>query len=196
MTAKSPSRAAVGRSRWTSRSHSMRQILPEIGFIILAAYLWYEAGEFRDVRGDALGPDFWPQLLTVLLGLTACVRLVRKLFLLRRANQQADDALSAKDEDSDDEPISRRKAGIVIALAIGYVPSVIYLGYPLATLLFMVVFLWLSGKCNWLAIISVSTIGTFVFTYTFQEIVFVALPTGVGVFDSFTVWLYRLLGIY
>lgn len=174
----------------------MRQILPEIGFIILAAYLWYRTGEFREVRGDALGPDFWPQLLTVLLGLTACVRLVRNLFLLRRANQRADDALPAEDEDSDDEPISRRKASIVIALAIGYVPSVIYLGYPLATTLFLVVFLWLAGKRNWLAIIPVSIIGAFVFTYTFQEIVFVALPTGVGVFDAVTVWFYRLVGIY
>jgi hypothetical protein len=30
----------------------------------------------------------------------------------------------------------------------------------------------------------------------FQKIVFVSLPTGVGVFDSVTVWVYRLVGIY
>ena len=32
--------------------------------------------------------------------------------------------------------------------------------------------------------------------YVFVKIVYIALPTGVGVFDTVTVFLYRVFGIY
>lgn len=180
-------------------------VLPEIVLIVIAAYLWYRTGQFRQVPPGDLGPDFWPQLLTILLGVTAGVRAVHKVLVLRRAARAsaagnaapADDAAAGPGVDEgDEEPIFRGKAAIVMALAVGYVVGVIYLGYPLATAVFLGAFLWLSGKRNWLLVTAVSVVGALVFTYTFQKIVFVALPTGVGIFDAFTVWLYQLVGIY
>jgi putative tricarboxylic transport membrane protein len=196
--------ALSGQSQQTAWWSGLRQILPETTFIVMAAYLWHLAGDFRDVRGDELGPDFWPRLLTILLALTAGVRLVRKVLALRRvaaANTSAqpgfpEAGMPLEVDDGDSEPISRSKAATGIALAIAYVVGVIYLGYLLATVLFLLVFLWLAGKRNWRTIVPVSVIGAFVFTYMFQKIVFVSLPTGVGVFDSVTVWVYRLVGIY
>jgi putative tricarboxylic transport membrane protein len=195
--------ALSGQSQQAGRWSGLRQILPETTLIVMAAYLWHLAGNFRDVRGDELGPDFWPQLLTILLALTAGVRLVRKVLALRRvtASTGAQSGLPEAGmppdvDDGDNEPISRGKAATGIALAIAYIVGVIYLGYLLATLLFLLVFLWLAGKRNWRTIVPVSVIGAFAFTYMFQKIVFVSLPTGVGVFDSVTVWVYRLVGIY
>lgn len=179
----------------------LRQILPEILLIALAAYLWYRTGVFRQVPAGDLGPDFWPQILTALIALTAFVRLVHKVLLLRRANRSAqapvgDQNVGEPAGEEDEEPIFRDKAAIVMALSVGYVLGVIYFGYPLATAIFLAAFLWLAGKRNLLTVLAVSLVGAFVFAYTFQKIVFVALPTGVGIFDAFTVWLYRLTGIY
>ncbi len=206
---KGTARASLGPTQWVDRWQGLLQVLPEIAFIVLAAYLWYRTGEFREVGGNDLGPDFWPQLLATLLGVTAGVRLVRKVITLRRDRRSTagsnptqapagnpDAGVGIEVDEGDDEPISRGKAATAIALAIGYVLGVIYLGYPLAAAIFLLVFLWLAGQRNWLVIVPVSVGGAFVFTYMFQKIVFVALPTGVGFFDALTVWLYRLVGIY
>lgn len=196
------SRDASTRVGWLQ---GLRQLLPEIALAVIAAYLWYRTGEFRQVPAGELGPDFWPQLLTALLGLTACIRGALKVIALRRAAHAAadpvptdggDSAESRGGDEGDDEPIFRGKAAIVMALSVGYVLGVIYLGYPLGSAIFLAVFLWLAGKRNWLVVVPVSVIGALLFAYVFQKIVFVALPTGVGIFDAFTVWLYQLLGIY
>lgn len=179
-----------------------QHILPEIVLIVVAAYLWYRTGEFRQVPPGELGPDFWPQLLTLLIAVTAGVRAVYKVLALRRAAAAGDpapaaDAAAAPGVDEGDaEPIFRDKAAIAMALAVGYVLGVIYLGYPLATAVFLAAFLRLSGKRNWLLVAPVSIGGALLFSYVFQKIVFVALPTGVGIFDTFTVWLYQVVGIY
>lgn len=184
----------------------LRELVPEIPLVLLSVYLWYVADGFRQVGPNDLGPDFWPKLLIALLGLTACVRLAQKIHAMIRL-RQADSATDSAPPQSlmqepgsveagSDEPVDRGKAALVIALAVGYVLGVIYLGYPLATVLFLACFMWLSGKRNWLINIPLSVIGAMVFAYVFQKLVFVDLPTGVGIFDTFTVWLYHLVGIY
>lgn len=174
----------------------LSHVLPELIVIAVSCFLWYRATGFRQVRGDALGPDFWPQMLCLLMGGTALCRLLWNLYRFRRLHRGELNAFAADDEDADDEPISRQRALTVIVLVIAYVPVVIYLGYPLGTTAFLLVFLWLAGKRNLLITVPVSVIGAFIFTYTFQQIVYVALPTGVGVFDTLTVWFYQLIGIY
>lgn len=174
----------------------LNYVLPELIVIAVSCFLWYRATGFRQVRGDALGPDFWPQMLCLLMGGTALCRLLWNMYRFRRLHRGEMNAFAADDDDADDEPISRRRAVTVIALVIAYVPAVIYLGYPIGTTAFLLVFLWLAGKRNVLITAPVSAIGAFIFTYTFQEIVYVALPTGVGVFDTLTAWFYQLIGIY
>jgi putative tricarboxylic transport membrane protein len=44
--------------------------------------------------------------------------------------------------------------------------------------------------------VPVAAVVAVVFTYVFVKVVYMSLPTGVGVFDSLTVALYELLGIY
>jgi hypothetical protein len=41
----------------------------------------------------------------------------------------------------------------------------------------------------------VAVVGGLVMTYVFVGVVYVSVPTGVGVFDTLTVAVYRLLGI-
>jgi hypothetical protein len=45
-------------------------------------------------------------------------------------------------------------------------------------------------------VVSVAVIGTVALLYTFVKLTTLPLDRGIGVFDSLTVSLYRLLGIY
>lgn len=192
--------------QWAGWLRRLRVLVPEIAFILLSAYLWYVADGFRQVGPNDLGPDFWPKLLIALLGATACVRLAQKIHAMIRRRQADSSPGSAPPqalmqepgsvEEGNDEPVDPGKAALVIVLAVGYVLGVIYLGYPLATAIFLACFMWFAGKRNWLINVPLSIIGAMGFAYVFQKLVFVDLPTGVSIFDKFTVWLYHLVGIY
>lgn len=194
------------RAQWVARVQGLREFLPDIVFLILSAYLWYEASQFREVQPGELGPDFWPQLLIALIAVTACFRIVQKVLVIirRRRNERpatpaptlVQDPDSIEEAVQEEDPIFLNKVAVVVALSIGYALGVVYLGYPLASALFLAIFLQLAGKRNWLINALVGVVGAFIFSYTFQKIVFISLPTGVGIFDTFTVWLYRLVGIY
>ena len=77
-----------------------------------------------------------------------------------------------------------------------YIVATMYLGWPIATFLFVVAFLWVAGKRNLAVTVPVAAALAVAFTFIFVKAVYMALPTGVGVFDSLTVATYELLGIY
>jgi putative tricarboxylic transport membrane protein len=85
---------------------------------------------------------------------------------------------------------------VAVVGAVVYVVLTVYLGWPLATFLFAVGFLWVAGKRNLAVTVPVGAAVTMAFTFVFVKVVYMALPTGIGIFDSFTVATYKLLGIY
>jgi hypothetical protein len=64
----------------------------------------------------------------------------------------------------------------------------------IATMVFLAAFIWLGGQHTWVGPL-VAVVGGLVLTYVFVGVVYVSVPTGVGVFDTVTVAVYRLLGI-
>ena len=62
------------------------------------------------------------------------------------------------------------------------------------TAVFLTVFIWIGGQRKWYVPL-VGIGGALVATVVFVGVVYVALPTGVGVFDAVTVAIYGLLGI-
>jgi hypothetical protein len=79
-------------------------------------------------------------------------------------------------------------------LAFGYVVGTMFLGYMFATMAFLGAFIWAGGQRRWVAPV-VAVAGGLVMTYVFVGVVYVSVPTGVGLFDTVTVAVYRLLGI-
>jgi hypothetical protein len=69
-----------------------------------------------------------------------------------------------------------------------------FIGYLFATIAFLAAFAWFGGQRRWYTAV-VAVAGGFVMTYIFVGVVYVSVPTGVGVFDTVTVAIYRLLGI-
>lgn len=162
-----------------------RSLAGEIVVVIVCVVFWLETSEFEQPDAGGLGPTFVPRLLIILLVICVMVRICQTFWSRPADEQHADD----------DYPISKRHLVQGIALSVGYVLAVMYVGYPLATFLLVLSFIWTASKFTWTAAVLAFGVAL-ALPYLFVRVVFIDLPRGVGVFDEFTIWLYGLLGIY
>ena len=179
--------------RQSSPASLARELLPEIGILLAAAYLFYVAGNFEyQERPGQLGPQFWPRMAAVGLGAAVLVRIVQTI---RDRNRPIVRVTSEFDEYQQTEAeLHWPSLWLAIGLVVGYVTSTMFLGYMISTALFLGLFIWLGGQRRWYVTL-VAVVGGLVFSYMFVGVVYVSLPTGVGIFDTITVEVYRLLGI-
>jgi putative tricarboxylic transport membrane protein len=170
-----------------------RALVPELALLAAVVYLFVEAGDFtaRQQPGQ-LGPAFWPRLAAIGLAVALLVRVVQTVREHRRPVVRK----VSEFDDVGGEPatVHWRSAAIAMGLAAGYVLATMFLGYMLATIVFLAAFIWCGGQRTWYAPL-VAVAGGLVMTYVFVGVVYVSVPTGVGVFDTVTVAVYRLLGI-
>jgi putative tricarboxylic transport membrane protein len=148
---------------------------------------------------NRLGPDIWPQAILILLMITCAIGIARNFVgRERRAGElaQAGSALPGDMPGEDAEVPSRY--GLValgFALFLAYPVALEYLGFLVATVLLMALFMRVGQWRNPLAITATSVIGTLVLFYVFRGIVYVSLPLGVGPFHAWSVWAAHILGM-
>ncbi len=183
----------------TQRSGSpWRKVLPELAAVGLCVVLWSRTLDFKSSIGGP-GPAVYPRVLIGLFALAMVVRMLQQLRENRRAEAVGPvehEALPEEGVEFDETLIDGRKVWVAIGFSILYVFSTLFLGWPIATLVFSLVFLLLAGKRNPLFIVPTALVFAFGFTYVFVKVVYISLPTGAGVFDLVTVRLYELMGIY
>ncbi len=163
-------------------------LLPEVMLLAAAVYLFVVALGFKQVGpSDQIGPGFWPQVLCVGIGVGALVRLGQKL--RSHESRVIGDVVSEAGE------LRMPRVALGIALVVGYVVGMLFLGYILATALFLIAFIYLGGQRKWY-VVPLGIASSLLFAYVFLKVVYIALPSGVGIFDQLTVLLYELLGVY
>ena len=170
-----------------------RELLPEIGILLFALYLFYLAGTFEYQQEEGqLGPGFWPRMTA--LGLIGSV-LVRIVQTIRERDRPIVHVVGEFEEYAEEDyPLSWPRFGIAVVLAVGYVISTMFLGYLFSTAIFLFLFIWIGGeRKRYVPLVAVG--GALVFTYLFVGVVYVSLPSGVGIFDTLTIAIYNLLGI-
>jgi len=176
-----PSRGAPPRS-------ALLGLVPELVLAVVAACLFVLARNFQyEPQPDQLGPGFWPQLLCAGIFVCALARVAQKL--------RARPVPAATKKDGEEDHFRWRRLALALALVVGYVLGTVYLGYILATTLFFVSFVWLGGQRRWY----VAPLGlaiSLAFAFVFLKIVYVSLPSGVGIFDQLSVLIYQLIGVY
>lgn len=160
-----------------------------LGAVVLFAVA--DRSDFVQREGE-LGPEFWPKVVCVGLFLSALARAAQKV---RAGPRPGPGSTSAPNVSDQEPPVELRPLVIVLALAVGYVIGTIMLGYLIATGAFLLAFSWLGGKRHW-HVIPVAVITPVILSYVFLKLVYISLPTGVGIFDDFTVAVYERLGIF
>ena len=179
--------------RQTSPGALARELIPEIAILLAAIYLFYIAGNFEyEKREGQLGPQFWPRMAAVGLAVAVLARIVQTIRDRNRPIVRVEGEFDEYEES--DAEIHWGSFALAIGLFVGYVIATMFLGYMFATALFLGLFIWLGGERKWYVTL-IAAGGGLALSYVFVGVVYVSLPTGVGIFDTITVEIYKLLGI-
>lgn len=174
------------------------RLLPELGVLGCCLVLYSQtSGLTTTVSGP--GPAFFPRLLIGLLAVAMLVRIGQVVREVRR--ERAGSATWTANElekgvDVGDPPPSMPRVWLAIGLSVGYVGATIYLGWVIATFAFLVVFLYLAGKRKLWLTVPLGAGLSIGMAYLFVKVVYISLPTGIGVFDQFTIKLLQALGAF
>lgn len=192
------SRGSGEKPGWRSALRRWAVLLPPLVGIALCVPLWLATREWQTTVGGP-GPTFYPRLLIGLFVLAMVIRFVQDMRVVRRGVVETDEdeeAIPEEGAELDVSLISGRHVAIIIAISAGYVVGTIYLGWILATFLMVVVFLVLAGKRNLLLVVPIALGLALGFAYVFVKVVYLSLPTGVGLFDDISVLIFELMGAY
>jgi putative tricarboxylic transport membrane protein len=179
---------AIKKERRPVSRSLLLSVLPEVVLLAATMYLFVVALGFKQVgHSDQIGPGFWPQMLCLGIGIGALVRLGQKL--------RSPESRVVGDAASEAGELRMPRVALGVALVVGYVVGMLFLGYILATALFLIAFIYLGGQRKWY-VVPLGIASSLLFAYVFLKVVYIALPSGVGIFDQLTVLLYELLGVY
>lgn len=169
-------------------------LIASIGFYILAGNFEYTAKPGR------LGPEFWPKMLITALIVLAVLEIGIALF--KGDSKEQEEAVAVVDEESQEEnPQDETKTRypallfIGIAMTVGYVLLVEYLGFALTTFLYLAGFMYVGRYRRKVVILASSLLGSVFLVMVFVKLVYVSLPIGTPPFDNITYLIYTLLGV-
>jgi putative tricarboxylic transport membrane protein len=161
-----------------------------------AAYLFHDTSRFAGLgRPGQLGPDFWPRAVLVLLLIVCAIQIGRRL-LASPASGEAAVAPGAHVRADDEGERDWRLLAGGIGLTILYVPGIAYLGFFLATAIFLAAFMWVGRFRRPKIVAAASVLGSLTFVFVFMKVVYVSLPLGVGPFRTLSAWIMAALGIH
>ena len=154
----------------------------------LAVLLTLNTGDTRLViDASGYGPLSWPRVMlwgTIIAGL-----LWGLSRFLDRSESPDGQAGSATRHDN-----PGLVAGVVVVVLYGV--AMIYIGFAIATFVFLVTWFVIGGMRSAWKILANSAFGTGVLLYLFLKVAYLPLPRGIGIMDTVTVSIYRFLGIY
>jgi putative tricarboxylic transport membrane protein len=160
---------------------------PIVGILLSIALFLQARGLDEIAQPGQLGPSFWPRMILVGLALACAAKLVVDL---RSTYAAADTSVTAQ------PPISRTKLVASIGLILLYMVLAPVIGFALATAGFIAGFMWVSGSRSIPMIVGNVVVGTVLLLYVFVKFVYLPLPKGDWVFESFTLALYQALHLF
>ncbi|MBI3054105.1 MAG: tripartite tricarboxylate transporter TctB family protein [Betaproteobacteria bacterium] len=172
-----------------------------------ASYLYYLAANFQfHERPGTLGPDFWPEAILALMIVTCLFKIVAGL-VARNDAAEIGGVLEEIIEESVEEHTAGSPPGAPVleshpylliagmALTAGYVIFIQRLGFFIATVLYLALFIVLGGYRRWAVVAAVSVGGTLLLLFFFMKVVYVSLPIGQVPFSAVTLFLMQVMGI-
>lgn len=170
------------------------ETLPYVVVLVAAALLWRVADNFQHTpMPGQMGPDFWPKMMLGLMSACCVYEILRRLIskdIVPAPSADDFEAEAAALEIVEDHPWL-----VIFAMvsSVVYLLSLDYIGFFVATLIYVAVLEWLGGVRRVLTLAS-TTIGmTIFFTFMFSTVIYVALPLGQGVFQRISIAVLKLL---
>ena len=170
------------------------RVLPHAIMLAVACWLYVLATRIDAETGGRISPAVWPKAIIVFMGLLCVYEIVKRLVVKTELDAKGlVTNMSAGDGAPAPEHPGLLFAGI--ALVLGYVVAVPWLGFFPATAVFLVVFPWVAGFRRPVALAAVSLAGTVVLALVFLKFAYISLPLGEGPFRALSLGLLRVLGV-
>ena len=158
------------------------------------------------VGARGIGPDFWPKLIIGAMAALCIYEIGKRLIAWQDARRggltegldrptEIEGAPDAEAPVAPEAPVDHRKLAAGLVLIAAFVFGVAYVGFFIATALFLASFAWVGGYRRALPVALASVLGAFVLLVIFMRVAYVSLPLGVGPFRSVSVLLLQLLGV-
>jgi hypothetical protein len=158
------------------------EIIFNVVLFAISIFLYYVVGTFKQFALYAKsGPDFWPR--GILLGMI----FLSGILLIKSITSLIKHEIKKSSMRNVQEPY---RLFLVIAVSFAYAFGMGILGFLLSTILFQVIFLYLLKIKRFLSIILVSLLNTAMLYILFIQVLNMLLPTGVGVFRTFSLLFY------
>lgn len=175
------------------------RIIPYAVVGTAAGYLYYVAANFEfHARAGTLGPDAWPKAILALIIVTCLYKIAAGL--ISRTEQDVSGVLEEFTGEGDQgaaAPVESHPFLLVAGMALTalYVMFIQKLGFFVATVPYIALFVVLGGYRKWGIIVATSVLGTLLLLFFFMKVVYVSLPIGQEPFSAVTLFLMQVMGI-
>jgi putative tricarboxylic transport membrane protein len=153
-------------------------------------------------RAGRLGPELWPRAILVLIAGVCLFRIVTAMRAPRDEGPGGgvlQDVLGNAPLPGDAQPeADARFPGLLalgIAITIAYVWLLGLFGFALASVLYIGAMIRVGRYRRWRVIVPTALMGSLVFMFVFQKVVYLSLPIGQPPFAALSLALMRLMGI-
>ncbi|MCU0561088.1 MAG: tripartite tricarboxylate transporter TctB family protein [Desulfobacterales bacterium] len=146
---------------------------------------FYADGSIDPAPPGQLGAGFWPKMCIIGILMAAVLKAAELFRCIGKAEAEGG---ACKEMDT-------RKLVLMMLLIVVVVPAISFVGFPIATVLFIGSFLWLAGARKLWVLSLTSIIGTTFLIYIFVKVVYLPLPKGDFFFEDITLAIYRALFI-
>ncbi|MDQ0338189.1 cell division protein FtsW (lipid II flippase) [Caldalkalibacillus uzonensis] len=166
--------------------------------IVFSFFFLIQAIQIPDSRAQtAVPPNFWPTFILSLMLVLGIILLAKTLIearMQKRESGQTETEQTVEEEEhvSVYEPELKypfRLWAIILSLTV-FIITLPYLGFILASLLFILVVSWVMGVKKWIPLLGASVISTAVFVFIFTKLLHLPLPRGVGFFRELSLFFY------
>jgi hypothetical protein len=133
--------------------------------LVFSIFVWLGANEFPASNGQGLGPDFFPKVTAIILGVLATILFFKK-------------------EDSEESIFSFPRSAVplfvsgLIALVL-YVIMIEFIGFTISTIFLTFSWMWLMGIRKWITLIVASILISVGIAAVFEFLLFVPIPHGI-----------------
>ena len=166
--------------------------------LVLSSILYYSALQIAPAAEGRLGADLWPKTILILAIVTCIWEIGRSLLVpSNRSASPAEGAGSMPHEDAPDNAheLTPMTPWVGIGITAAYVFAFPWIGYPLATFVYVAAFVYLGNYRRPLRAACVGIVASLGFMFLFMRIVYVSLPIGVEPFAQVSTLLMRAMGI-
>lgn len=177
----------------------LRIVVPHAVMLAVAVALYAAAARIDVDTGGRIGPSVWPKTVLVVMALLCAYEIVKRLVAGTGTSAKgvvSTAAVRVEPVESAAPPEEHpRKLAGGIALVAAYVFAVPWLGFFLATALFLAIFPWVGGLRRPALSLALGIGGSLALVVVFMRVAYISLPLGEGPFRAFSIGLIRLLGV-